>query len=273
MGRSHAKKRKRAPRATAPKTSVNVPTVRIGSILLDGEEKSLVVFTEDMLINQLHRDGPKIEASFDRLCEKDIIELSAFLSRTCSLLYSGLKVALRREDKLRMACAQLLLNSSNSFGVAVAVLRMGYVLQPGIVIRSMLEAVSTSLHLLQKPGDLQSYQNHTLQSPKTIVSAKKALPPFGQLYGYFSDNFAHIGQLHKSVTPIREYTERHAALEVNLSFLRIAAWLLYVSAELAFNDLLDQPRYWQTVENGYKYDPSTEERDWMKNYFNLADAD
>ncbi|MBU0620928.1 MAG: hypothetical protein KJ795_03675 [Gammaproteobacteria bacterium] len=241
--------------------------------MLDHQEKLLVVFTEDMLLNQLRRDGPKIEASFDRLCEKDLIELSAFLSRTCSLLYTGLKVAMRREDELRIACAQLLLNSSNSFGVAVAVLRMGYVLQPGIVIRSMLEAVSTSLHLLQKPGDLQSYQNHTLQSPKTMAAAKKALPPFGQLYGYFSDNFAHIGQLHKSVTPVREYTERHAALDVNLGFLRIAAWLLYVSAELAFNDLLDQPRYWQPVESGYKYDPSNAERDWMKSYFNLADVD
>ena len=271
MAHHRPKKSKTRPRpraATPPGPSI----VRVSALLFDPKDRQLVVFTDDMLINQLRREGPKIEASFDRLCETDLTQLSAFLSKSSSLLFSGLKSASRKDDELRVCCAQLLLNACNSFAVAVAVLRMGYVLQPGIVVRSLLEAVSTALHLIQKPADLRAYQRHELQSPKTMAAAKQALPMFGQLYGYFSDNFAHIGHLHKSVTPIREYTERHAALDVNMSFLRIAAWLVYVTSELVFNKIIDEPRYWHPVENGYRYDPSPSERDWMKAYFNLADA-
>jgi len=223
-----------------------------------------------MLLNQLRRDGPKIETSFDRLCDGDLRELSAFLSKTSGLLYSGLKIALRHNQKLRVACAQLLLNGASSFVAATAILRMGYVLQPGIIIRSILESVSTVLHLLQHPRDLSAYENHTLQSPKTIAAAKTALPPFGVLYGHFSDNFAHIGHLHKSINPVVEFKERHEALEVNLGSLRIAGWLLYVTSELLFNELVGEPRYWYPVQNGYAYNPSPDEREWMSTFFRHA---
>jgi hypothetical protein len=271
MARRRPKKSKTRlrPKVAAPPVA---PIVRASALLFDREDRQLIVFTDDMLLNQLRREGPKIEASFDRLCETELAQLSAFLSKSSSLLFSGLRSASRKDDELRVCCAQLLLNACNSFAVAVAVLRMGYVLQPGIVVRSLLEAVSTALHLIQKPTDLGAYQRHELQSPKTMAAAKQALPMFGQLYGYFSDNFAHIGHLHRSVTPIREYTERHAALDVNMSFLRIAAWLVYVTSELAFNEVLDEPRYWHPVDNGYKYDPSPSERDWMNAYFNLTNA-
>lgn len=241
--------------------------VRIGSTLVDHDKSEIFLFSEDILINQLRRDGPKIETSFDSLCESDLIQLSRLLSKASGLLYTGLTIAVRENDELRVACAQLLMNASNSFGAAVAILRMGYVLQPGIIIRSLLEAVSTSLHLLQKPSDLSAYQNHTLQSTKTIKLAKEALPLFGSLYGHFSENFVHIGSLHKSIAPVREYTESHDALKVNLSSLRIAVWLLYVTAELAFNEVTKQPRYWYPVKNGYKYEPSEEERKWMDSFF------
>jgi hypothetical protein len=164
------------------------------------------------------------------------------------------------------------MNASNSFAAATAILRMGYVLQPGIIIRSILESISTVFHLLQHPSDLAAYENHTLQSPKTIAAAKKALPPFGSLYGHFSDNFAHIGHLHKSISPIAEFKERHEALEVNLGSLRIAAWLLYVTTELLFNELVSAPRYWRPVQNGYAYDPLQEERNWMLAFFRAENA-
>ena len=116
-----------------------------GSALFDTDDKQLVFFTSDMLINQLRRDGPRIETSFDKLCEPDLRELSELFSKTLGLLYSGLKASLRHDQKIKAACAQLLMNAANSFGAATALLRMGYVLQPGIVIRSMLEAISTAM--------------------------------------------------------------------------------------------------------------------------------
>jgi hypothetical protein len=105
------------------------------------------------------------------------------------------------------------------------------------------------------------------QSPKTIAAAKKVLPPFGELYGHFSKNFTHIGHLHKSITPVTEFHEKHDALVVNLDSLRIAAWLLYVTTELLFNEFVPEPRYWYPVKNGYVYNPASKERDWMSVFF------
>ncbi|MGQ3082523.1 MAG: hypothetical protein ACT6SF_08750 [Hydrogenophaga sp.] len=267
MGRKHSKRRKGKAESGGARHAAVEPVVRIASAMMDSEAKKLYVFSDDMLINQLRREGPRIEASFDTLCANDMAELSALFSKANGLFFSGMAVGMKQDDDLRVACSQLLMNAANSFAAAVAVLRMGYVLQPGIILRSLLEAVSTALHLLQNPKDLHAYKSHTLQSPKTIAAAKKALPPFGLLYGSFSDNFAHIGHLHKSITPIREYTEKHEALDVNLSLLRIACWLLYVTAELVFNDVIEHPRYWHPVDQGYAYDPSDEEKAWMQNFF------
>ena len=174
--------------------------------------------------------------------------------------------ATRRDRKFEVACAELLLNAFNSFGAATQLLRGGYCLQPGIIVRSVLEAVSTVLHLVQQPNDFAAYEKGSLRSTRTIDAAKKALPPFGQLYGYFSENFAHIGHLHRSINKLSEYTERHLALEVNLGFLRMAVWLLYVTVELLFNDLVEHPRYWHSVPKGYRYDPSENERAWMSSF-------
>ncbi|PXX78844.1 hypothetical protein [Rivihabitans pingtungensis] len=256
-------------RSSTKKTRQAPAAIRTGSLFVDSHDRKLVIFTDDMLVNQLHRDGPKIQASFDKLCDKDICELSAFWSKTNGLLYSGLRLAHRNDEALESKCAQLLLNASSSFGAATTLLRLGYLLQPGMVIRSMLEAISTTLYLLQRPNDLAAYESGKLQSPKTLGAAKKAIPQFGQLYGYFSENFAHIGHLHKSITPIAEYKERHDALEVNLGFLRIAAWLLYVTTELLFNDLVENRRYWFPVPNGYAFNPSESERAWMSSYFRI----
>lgn len=243
--------------------------IDVSSIHIDNENKRIVFFTENILINQLRRDGPKIEKSFDKLCQEELVQLSSLISLTSGLVYSGLATSKRNNDEVREACAMLIINATNSFSAAVAVLRMGYILQPGVILRSLLEALSTSIHLLQKPEDLATYNEDKLSSTKTIAAAKRALPPFGQLYGHFSENFVHIERLHKTLNPIREYSTGNEALESNLSSLRIAAWLLYVTAELAFNDLIQEPRYWQRVEHGYTYNPSETERNWMTKFFEL----
>jgi len=249
------------PKGDAPRAGFEKP----GFVTIDHAAKKVIVFTEDMLINQLTRDGPAIEASFDRLCDHDLRDLSRLFANTMGLLHTGITVSSKHDDKLQSACAVLLLNASSSYVSAVGILRMGYLVQPGIVIRSMLEAISTVLHLIQNPDDLAAFEAHTLQSPRTIAAAKKAIPLFGKLYGHFSDNFAHIGPLHKTPAAIVEFKERHAGLETNLYFLRMALWLFYVTSELLFLDIVE-PRYWRRVTGGFAYDPSESERAWMAEF-------
>jgi hypothetical protein len=275
MTKRNSKRSRRTKSAVEPAATIARPTDaqrRPVAVMVDHAEGRLVIFTDDILINQLRRDGPKIELSFDKLCSRDIAEISTLMSNIVSILFSGMRSAASQQLMLEVACAKLLVNASHSLGAATALLRLGYCLQPGIIIRSMLEAISTVLHLIQNPKDFQKYETGKLSSPSTIAAAKKAIPVFGNLYGYFSDNFAHMGHLHQSVSKFGEFSERHAGLETNLGFLRLASWLLYVTTELLFNDLVKEPRYWKIDPVGYRYEPSEAERKWMHEYLGGNEA-
>lgn len=100
-------------------------------------------------------------------------------------------------------------------------------------------------------------------------NGKKCIAAFRINVRSFQRRLCHIGKLHKAITPITEYVERDEALVANLSALRMTNWLLYVTAELAFNELVDSPRYWYPVDNGYRYDPSHDEKAWMSNFFQM----
>jgi len=237
-----------------------------------GQTNTLLVFSKNILVNQLKIAAPTIEKSFDSLCDPDVQELSEFLSETLALLLSGHRAASNRNRELHRICAELLMNAGNSFCAALTLLRTGYVLQPGIVLRSLMESVSTMLHLVQFPKDIVAYKNDALKSPKTISSAKKLLPPFGGLYGFYSENFTHISRLHRSVEPVRAYESRDEGLELNLAFFRMSAWLLYVATELLFGELLEETRYWKFRDDVVtSWAPSAQERDWMSSFFRIPD--
>jgi len=241
--------------------------------MLDYEEKSQVFFTNDMLVNQLRRDCPRIAASFDRLWGQEIDAMSRLMSRTMMRLYAGQRVAVAHDDDLRFACAQLLFNATQTYVAAVSVLRDGFRLQPGILIRNILEAVSTVLHIFVNTAELTRYLAGDLRSPDTIAAAKKVLPPYGRAYGFFSDNYAHIGEPHRMNHPLAVYEDAtDPAVRFNLMCLKWAAWLLFVTSELVFFDL-GPSRYWRRPgPNEYAYDPSPEERRWFARYMGTKES-
>lgn len=270
MGKGRRNREKRAKKQRPGGPRVDLPSNPLMGFL-DHEAKQRIVVSGDVLINQLRRDAPKIEASFDAACDEEIREISELFSLTVGVLIASLRLASRQNDELRLAAGPLLSNASNSLAAAAAVLRAGYVLQPGILIRSLLETVSTVLHLIQVPGGLGELRSGRLKSTRTLAAAKTALPPIGALYGYFSENFAHIGDLHKGLPRVGEFERGDEALEVNLGFLRIGTWLLYTTTELLYFDLVPQPRYWVSASGGFTFDPSDDERKWMDSFFRFKE--
>ena len=236
---------------------------------VDTEKELFIAYTDDILINQIRRDTTKITDSFDKLCEEHLREISRVCSRVFMLLHRGIMRSTRQGIELEQTCVEMLMNTLNSFVAATTVLQNGFRLQPGILIRNILETISTVLHLFTNPDDLKDFREGRLQSSKTIPSAKKVLPPFGWYYGFFSQNFAHIGYLHQNIQPLVPYKTFDYALELNISFLRLTVWLLYVTTELVCLEVVDTPRYWQYLgqnEHGkkmYSYNPSEDERKWL----------
>lgn len=248
------------------------------AVVIDAVNGRLFEIRNTVLINQISRDADTIAKSFDELHSESLKAISTQFAHCMGLLTSGMIKATQEEDELRVACGELLSNSLNSIAAATYLLRGGFVLQPGPVIRSCIESLAVVLHLLQFRDDLKLHRAHKFQSTRAVASAKKVFPPFGRIYGLLSKEFTHIGQLHKQVTPIREYTADYEPLDLNIQFITSAVWMSYVTCELAFLDTVATPRYWEEVPApsaehvAYAYNPKPEEKAWMETFLGIAGA-
>ena len=226
-----------------------------------------VIVTSDPLVNQLKRDSLRIAETFDALCDADVIEMSQSLAESLAIIFTGLKDQGRKNRDLQLWSCEILINVSNSLSAAIYVLRAGYRLVPGVILRNAIEAMAVCLHGLQKPQDLTRMKTDNFDSPKAINTAKKVIPLFGELYGFLSSQFAHTGPLLQSIQPLAPYDARDDDLLINLRATRAEVWLLYVIAEFAFIDLVQYPRYWRLESPGKAvYDPSEAERQWQKRF-------
>lgn len=248
------------------------------AVVFDPGNKRIIEVRKTVLVNQVTRDAESIGQSFDAIHKDELMELSEQFAFCFALLTSGMIKANQEDDSLRIACAELLANTLNSLAAATHLLRGGFILQPGIVIRSCIESLAVVLHLMQHQSDVDAFKAHKFDSTRAISSAKRVFPPFGQLYGAFSKEFVHVGQLHKQLTHIRKYTERNEPLLINLKFIAMGIWMSYVTCELTFLDVVAMPRYWSEMstdmpnQTAFCYNPSPDEKAWMERFLDIGGA-
>jgi len=245
------------------------------AFVVDPSSKRVFEITATVLTNQITRDAERIAKSFDDLKGEHVKEISKLFAHSFGVLTSGMISASREEDELKLTCGQLLSNSLNSVASCAYLVRGGFVLQPGVIIRSCIETIAVVLHLLQFQDDLKTYRDNKFDSTRAISSAKNVFPPYGKMYGFLSKEFTHIGALHRQLTPIREYSRGDEHLDLNMQLIASAAWMCYVACELAFLDVVATPRYWSEASgpapgvSAYTYNPSAEELVWMGWFLNL----
>lgn len=237
---------------------------------IDPESRQVFLVTKDAIVNQLTRVGPEIAVSFDRLCGDDLEAISELTALSMTYATPGLSRAVMNEDEAGTTSGLLLQNSITSVTGALSLLRHGFRLQAGMVARSTVEMLAVVFHLRVRGEDAAKIQSGEMKSTKAVTTAKKVLPPFGQLYGLMSDQFVHISSLHLSMQPLVEYSERDESVQSALWAVQVVAWLTYVATELAFLDLVPRARYWRSLGNvGFAWDPSPQERGWMTSFFGM----
>jgi len=246
MGKKSRLKKERKVEEAAFYRNLQIPKERVAGAFLDGDTR--IILTNDILINQIRRDALEIAASFDSLCDSDLRVLSEFHAKSIGLLSCG--IAKNAHDDFRLKLGLILNNAQASFVAALYLLRGGFLLQPGMVLRTLLEQVSTAIHLTLNPSDLTKIEKGSFDSPKTIASAKKVIPIYGQLYGAFSSSFTHVSKLHARIDPIKPFTDKHPALDANLMMLATSLFLLAIAIELAFFDHASQPLFWRRLGPG-----------------------
>lgn len=204
----------------------------------------VIFMTKDMVLNQLKRDPLAIEKSFDEIGGRALEVFSEEFSGVIADLGLGL-LRVPNTDEMRPALAQLLFNSLNSMVAGADLLRRGYRLQPGAVLRTALEQVATAVRVFLNPAELQKLRTGRLKSSESPGKVKQVLPIVGRAYGLLSNQFAHVGILHHTVQLPTPYTEADRdAVWANLLNLQLVLRMAAVAIELIFHDVLPTIRYW-----------------------------
>lgn len=237
------------------------PIDSIAGAFFDDQIEKMVLVTNDLLTNQLIRDGPKTAESFDTMFETLLQELSSEYSRLTAEVVPITLRAARSGDKLEATCGELIGNSLITSVAALELVRLGYRLQPGALLRNALEAIAMASHLRQTPGDLGRALAGQLSS-SDIDAAKRILPAFGHIYGYITKQFSHISPAHFRTEPPSSYSsEDDPAVQTNLMGVQLLFFLNGVYAEAIFFESVAQPRYWKRIapdQIQYAFSPEAE---------------
>lgn len=236
--------------------------------MYEEQENRFRIFTDDMVLNQLRREGPKIAESFDNNFERDLKEISEQFSLTFALLACGtMRSCNTDEAPVRSRCCPLLLNASQTIIAALDVLRHGFRLQPGVLMRSAIETICVVVSLFTGQTSLQNYDAGVLSSPKAVTHAKRVIPILGELYGFFSREFAHLGNLHKELHSWDLFAGDDEAAAINLSFVKLGLNLLTATTELVLYEYTPDHRYWKKLGTGhYGFEPSEAEKEWQSQF-------
>lgn len=246
-------------------STVPIEPERIHSVLINHKQKQIVYVSNDVLYKTLQRDALRIIEGFDAMCADDLKALNEAVVRISGQLVQAHAYIRQAENPVLETMFYLWINAFHSTVAALQLTRNGFRLQPGVLIRVVIETVCVIAHLCINPRDHEAVKRGNFDSTKAIKSGKQMLPPLGAMYGQLSEQFVHIGGLHTILNPVEPYEAGDASLETNLMNVRLGLWLVSVVGDLAFYRSRKEHEFWKDVGGGgYAYDPSNEATKWTE---------
>lgn len=253
--------------ATSQKATRMLSEGNVSNIVFDKSRKKALIFSKNMLSNQIRRDALKIQNSFDVYWNSELVRIDEQYSKACSLIYAVLTTDCYKENIRLVRSAELLTNATNSFTAAALLLRSGFVLQPGILLRTLIESVAIAINLCTDEQALEKYEAGRLDSGYAVKCARAVFPQIAKLYGYYSNQFSHVGEMHKAFTSVTDYAKEDIRVDANISMLKCCALTLYMTAELLYPDFVTAPRYWKPSEGGGScFAPDESEKQWLMTF-------
>jgi hypothetical protein len=237
----------------------------------------VVAATRNLLFNLIRRDIGPICASFDQHYADRMRPTDELFSDAAFLLFTTTRFDGNIREDYESVLYGLLSNALNSLGSATVLLRSGFYKQALILIRQAIEIASTVIHIV---GDdtgkaLQDFKDNKYSSTKSLTKAKVAIPVIGELWGFLSNTYVHISSMYGFAQALQPYKEDQQAVIDVIDSLRMATWIVYLAAEIAFPMSLAENRYWKPLTIGTRsalaFNPSAREREWAADYLNQKD--
>jgi len=164
--------------------------------------------------------------------------------------------------------ALLFWNAFNTLIASIEIFRRGYSKEPAVLLRSMLEIISTAYDIHLHPEKLRLLRSGKYSSSKSIFILKKINPVIGKMYGTLSNMFAHVNAFHTLPQGSYKLTTKtfwigggfsvsHKKWQVlMLSKLTMALDIANAVMEIVFYDEIKKHRFWTKEEDGkYKHLP------------------
>lgn len=243
----------------------------IASVSVDRDNERILFTTNDMLVNQLHRDCPRVAKTFDLRSRKAIADCSAVFGLVIGMLLPHLP----RVDEIgfKATAARLLYNAANSCVASIQVARNGYPRQYGAVARMLIEALAIVIVLAIKEGALEDFHSGKLDSNKCVGWSKAVLPPMAKYWGMLSNDFVHIGPAHATFDGPVRYTDNDPSLQFLVNSIKGNIWLLYVVTDLVVSDEANAHRFWRRKGQEAWFEPSSETQKWTEEFFGIMFAE
>ncbi|MEK4073559.1 hypothetical protein MHI01_06610 [Paenibacillus sp. FSL M7-0656] len=235
--------------------------------VIDNENNQVRVYSKDMLQKRIQRDSFGIAKSFDKVYSNELIPISELFSKANYIISNSFFRANYEDDSVKVTCTQLMMNAAATIQSSVELLRLGYTLQPCMLLRSVIETISTVAYFIIEPEGHKIYQDGKLDVNKTIKYGKQLIPNLGSLQGLLSNHFVHISSLHSELNGLTKHTKNNQPTRINLNMIMVCTWCLYVTSEIVFYDYFDEHIYWNKIDEGqFKFEQSEEDKKWMSEF-------
>ena len=223
----------------------------------------------DMIRKRFAEEVPETIVRFDELWREEVAEVDEEISRVLFLYNKASEFPMKPQTQQRVV---LIANATQTTIAAVELLRGGFALQPGILLRNVIETLCFVLHLNQHPEDLGRFKAGQLKIERALKSAGQVSPILGRLYGVFSQEFAHLGERHRDINMYLKHEVRDDETAVNFALIRLAVASLGIVGEATFMHVMKRPRYFKVEGNQLVYDPTPEVKENLRKLLREPDV-
>ena len=226
------------------------------------------------IIKHIHQTSNDVADHFDKFYSKDIELLAEDIAISFNIL--GEVIDRPKETQVSDAdhqSALLFWTALNTLIASIEIFRRGYLKEPAMLSRNILEMVGTAYDIHLHPEKLNLFRSGKYDSAKSIGIVKQLSPAIGRMYGELSKMFSHVNRLH--ILPQGSYDLKRAILKratlwigggfsekdtrmqaIMLSDLMMTLDVINTVMEFIFYEEIKEHRFWTKLKNGiYKYSP------------------
>lgn len=240
----------------------------VAAAFFDPITGALVALPHDGLLREIRTESPKRAIEFDQKFGADAAAISREWAVTSGVVTLGVRHSSLEPVNLESQRVGIILfNALQTVAAALEVLRSGYALQPGILLRSSVEAVAMAFDLSANSKSMDRFKRGTYRSSGAVGRAKRLFRVIEPVYGILSEQHTHIGDAHE-----RAYSfEEHGRDATNqLVLVKAAMALLAVGAELIFSEVVSEPRFWRAhPAGGLTFKPDGDVLEYLSTFVEL----